>query len=62
MNGVNEEQIKKILKQLQSGKEIDKSNLNELMSTLQKNNAQSNVELRSITRITSISKFYGSIN
>jgi len=34
----NNEQIKKILDQLQSGKVIDKSNLSQLMSSLQKNN------------------------
>ena len=36
INGVNEEQIKKVLEQLQSGKGIDTSNLNELMGTLKK--------------------------
>ena len=45
MNGISEDQIKEVLKQLQSGKKIDTSNLNELMSTLEKNNAQSNIDL-----------------
>ena len=45
INGVDEEQIKKVLEQLQSGKGIDTSNLNELMSTLQKNNAQTDIDL-----------------
>ena len=35
-NEINEEQIKKILEQLQSGKELDLSNMNKLMGTLQK--------------------------
>ena len=41
----NNEQIKKILDQLQSGKEIDKSNLNQLMSSLQENNNQSDIDI-----------------
>ena len=61
MNGVNEEQIKKILKQLQSGKEIDKSNLNELMSTLQKNNAQSNVNLGQLQGLLQSQSFMGQL-
>ena len=61
MNGVNEEQIKKILKQLQSGKEIDKSNLNELMSTLQKNNAQSNVNLGQLQGLLQSQSFIGQL-
>ena len=61
MNGVNEEQIKKILKQLKSGKEIDKSNLNELMSTLQKNNAQSNVNLGQLQGLLQSQSFMGQL-
>lgn len=42
---VNEKQIKKVLEQLQSGKQLDTSNLNELMSTLQKNNSQTDIDI-----------------
>ena len=42
---VNEKQIKKVLEQLQSGKQLDTSNLNELMRTLQKNNSQTDIDI-----------------
>ena len=36
IKNINEEQVKKVLEQLKSGKQIDNSNLNQLMSTLQR--------------------------
>ena len=61
MNGINEEQIKEVLKQLQSGKKIDTSNLNELMSTLEKNNAQSNIDLGQLQGLLQSQSFMGQL-
>ena len=61
MNGISEEQIKKVLEQLQSGKEIDTSNLNELMSTLEKNNSQSNIDLGQLQGLLQSQSFMGQL-
>ena len=61
MNGISEEQIKKVLEQLQSGKEIDTSNLNELMSTLEKNNNQSNIDLGQLQGLLQSQSFMGQL-
>ena len=61
MNGISEEQIKKVLEQLQSGKEIDTSNLNELMSTLEKNNSQSNIDLSQLQGLLQSQSFMGQL-
>lgn len=61
MNGIDEEQIKEVLKQLQSGKKIDTSNLNELMSTLEKNNAQSNIDLGQLQGLLQSQSFMGQL-
>jgi len=61
LNGINEDQIKKVLEQLQSGKEIDTSNLNELMSTLEKNNAQSNIDLGQLQGLLQSQSFMGQL-
>ena len=61
INGISEDQIKKVLEQLQSGKEIDTSNLNELMSTLEKNNAQSNIDLGQLQGLLQSQSFMGQL-
>ena len=61
VNGISEDQIKKVLEQLQSGKEIDTSNLNELMNTLEKNNAQSNIDLGQLQGLLQSQSFMGQL-
>ena len=48
IKNINEEQVKKVLEQLKSGKQIDTSNLNQLMNTLQKNNSQTDIDLNKL--------------
>ena len=61
INGVDEEQIKKVLEQLQSGKGIDTSNLNELMGTLKKNNAQTDIDLGQLQGLLQSQSFMGQL-
>ena len=61
INGISEDQIKKVLEQLQSGKKIDTSNLNELMSTLEKNNTQSNIDLGQLQGLLQSQSFMGQL-
>ena len=61
LNNIDEKQIKKILEKLKSGKEIDASNLNELMNTLQQNNTKTNIELGQLQGLLQSKSFMGQL-
>ena len=48
-----------ILEKLKSGKEIDTSNLNELMNTIEQNNNQSNIDLGQLQGLLKSKSFMG---
>ena len=62
VNDINEEQVKKVLEQLKSGKQIDQSNLSELMSTLQKNNSQTNIDLNQLQGLLKSQSFMSQLS